>query len=112
MAKRKTPKTEKVIDLTPKPEKISEEHLGKVQNTINSINQHQMELGVMETRKHNILHNLAGIQDQLTVLQEEFQKDYGTIDINIQDGTINYPPEPGINPVEFSKENGETNKED
>ena len=91
MAKRKTPKVDKIIDL--KPEKISEEHLGQVQNTINSINQHQMELGVMETRKHNILHNLAGIQDQLTVLQEEFQKDYGTIDINIQDGTINYPKE-------------------
>ena len=101
MAKRKTPKTEKVIDLTPKPEKISEEHLGKVQNTINSINQHQMELGVMETRKHNILHNLAGIQDKLTLLQDELQKDYGTTDINIQDGTINYP-----------SENGETDKKD
>ena len=113
MAKTKKAKKDKIVDLKPKPEKISEEHLGKVQNTINSINQHQMELGVMETRKHNILHNLAGIQDQLTVLQEEFQKDYGTIDINIQDGTINYPPpETGINPIEFSKENGETNKED
>ena len=99
MAKRKTPKADKIVDLKPRAEKISEEHLGQVQNTINSINQHQMELGVMETRKHNILHNLAGIQDQLTVIQTELEKEYGTTDINIVDGTINYP-----------KENGEANK--
>ena len=103
-------KKEKIIDL--KPEKISKDQLTQVQSTINSINRIQLELGILETRKHNILHNLAGIQDQLTVLQEEFQKDYGTIDINIQDGTINYPPESGVNPIEFSKENGETNKKD
>ena len=37
MAKRKTPKADKIVDLKPKPENISEEHLGIVQNTINSI---------------------------------------------------------------------------
>ena len=31
MAKRKTPKTEKVVDLTPKAEKITDEQLKKVQ---------------------------------------------------------------------------------
>jgi hypothetical protein len=109
MAKRKTPKVKKeeVVDLTPKPEKITDEQLKSVQNIINSINQHQMEIGSMETRKHQLLHNLAGMQDRMTLMQEEFQKDYGTIDINIQDGTINYPPE-NPNP----QENGETNKED
>ena len=35
-----------------------------------------MEIGITETRKHNLLHNLAGLQDQLTLLQEELQKDY------------------------------------
>ena len=54
-----------------------------------------------------MLHNLASMQDRMTLMQDEFQKDYGTIDINIQDGTINYPPE-NPNPPE----NGETNKED
>ena len=66
-----------------------------------------MEVGITETRKHNLLHNLAGIQDQLTLVQEELQKDYNTTDINIQDGTINYPSE-NLN----TPENGETNKED
>ena len=33
---------------------------------------------------------IAGLKDELTLLQNEFEKDYGTFDINIQDGTINY----------------------
>jgi len=31
----------------------------------------------------------------LTLLQNEFEKEYGTFDINIQDGTINYEKENG-----------------
>mgnify|MGYP003139844396 FL=1 len=81
-------KEEKVVDL--KPQKITDEQLKKVQETVNNINRGQLELGVMETRKHMLLHNVAAIQEQLTVMQNEFQEQYGTFDINIQDGTINY----------------------
>ena len=81
-------KKEKVVDL--KPQKITDEQLKKVQETVNNINRGQLELGVMETRKHMLLHNIAAVQEQLTVMQDEFQEQYGTFDINIQDGTINY----------------------
>jgi len=81
-------KEEKVVDL--KPQKITDEQLKKVQDTVNNINRGQLELGVMETRKHMLLHNIAAVQEQLTVMQDEFQEQYGTFDINIQDGTINY----------------------
>ena len=40
-----------------------------------------------------MLHHVAGLQEQLTVIQVEFEKEYGTADINIQDGTINYKDE-------------------
>ena len=83
-----------------KPEKITDEQLKKVQGLISSVNKLQMEVGIMESRKHNALHNIAGINDQITILQSEFEKDYGTFDINIEDGTINYP------------ENGEADKKD
>ena len=106
MAKRKT-KKETVVDLASKPEKITDEQLKNIQSSINSINQHQMEIGNIETRKHHMLHNLASMQDRMTLMQNEFQKDYGTIDINIQDGTINYPPENPNLP-----DNGETDKKD
>ena len=83
-----------------KPEKITEEQLKKVQDTVNGINRGQLEIGSMEIKKHELMHNIAGARDTLTTLQSEFEKDYGTFDINIQDGTINYP------------ENGEADKKD
>ena len=73
-----------------KPEKITSDQLDKVQNTVNSINRAQLEIGSMELKKHEMMHRIAGLKDELTLLQNEFEKEYGTFDINIQDGTINY----------------------
>ena len=81
-------KKEKVVDL--KPEKISDEQLQKVQQVVNAMNRGQMDLGILETRKHRMLHDIAAVQDQLSAMQSEFEKEYGTFDINIQDGAINY----------------------
>ena len=73
-----------------KPEKITTEQLDKVQNTVNGINRAQLEIGSIELKKHEMMHQIAGLRDELTLLQGEFEKDYGTFDVNIQDGTINY----------------------
>ena len=103
MATTKTKGTNaKIKELTGvKPEKITDEQLKKVQDTVNGINRGQLDIGMNEIKKHEMMHNIAGLRDSLTVLQSEFEKDYGTFDINIQDGTINYP-----------KENGEADKKD
>ena len=101
MAKRKTPKGEKIVDLKPKAEKVTEEQLTKVQSIVNTINRAQMDLGMMETRKHQVLHSITVMQDELSVMQVDFNEQYGTSDINIQDGTINY-----------AKENVEADKKD
>ena len=84
-----------------RPEKITDEQLENVQKLINDINKAQIELGQMETKKHAILHHISSLQEAVCKMRDEFEKDYGTADINIQDGIINYP-----------KENGEVNKED
>ena len=107
MAKRKTPKAEKVIDLTPKPEKITDAQLNKVQATVRTMDQLTMELGRMDVQKHGLLKGLEDIQTELDVLREDFNKQYGTDNINIQTGAIAYPPE---NPN--TEGNGETDKED
>ena len=73
-----------------KPEKITDEQLKKVQDTVNNINRAQLEIGSIELKKHEMMHQIAGLRDELTLLQTEFDKEYGTFDINIQDGTINY----------------------
>ena len=90
MAKRKTAKAEKIVDLKPKAEKITAEELEKVQNIVNAMNRGQLDLGILETRKHQLLHSIMSVQDQLTMMQADFEKEYGTFDINVQDGTINY----------------------
>ena len=73
-----------------KPEKITDEQLSKVQDTVNNINRAQLEIGSVELKKHELMHNIAGLREALTLLQKEFEKEYGTFYINIQDGTINY----------------------
>jgi hypothetical protein len=89
-------KTKKVVDL--KPTKVTDEQLKRIQDTVSSINKGQMEVGKLETNKHALIHQISGYQEALQVLQNELEKEYGTVDININDGTINY-----------TKENGEAN---
>ena len=81
----------KVVDL--KPTSITDEQLKNVQTTVNGINRAQMEIGKLESQKHQILHQIISIQEDLGKLQTELEKEYGTVDINIQDGTINYDVE-------------------
>ena len=95
MAKTKKAKKEDNVDLTPKPEKVTDEQLGKIQNIVDRINQTHMNIGQLEARKHQALHYIAGANDELTLLQNELHEQYGTHDINIKDGIINYPPENG-----------------
>jgi len=102
MAKQKTKgTTTKIKELKGiKAEKVTDEQLKKIQSIVDRINNAQMNIGQLEARKHQVLHMIAGTNDELTLMQENLTKEYGTNDINIQDGTINYP------------ENGEVNKED
>ena len=90
-----TTKKEKVVDLKPKAEKVTDEQLKNIQTIVDKINNSQMQIGQLEARKHQILHMIAGVNDELTLMQENLTKEYGTNDINIQDGTINYPAENG-----------------
>tara|TARA_R110001592_G_scaffold342121_1_gene631740 strand:+ start:836 stop:1105 length:270 start_codon:yes stop_codon:yes gene_type:complete len=84
-------KKEKVVDL--KPTNITEEQLKNVQNIVSPINQAQMELGRIETRKHSILHQIGKLQTDLETFQLELEKDYGKVNININDGKIDYDVE-------------------
>ena len=92
MAKSKTKTKTKKVE---KPTKISNEHLNKMQEIINNLNRGQMEIGSIESRKHALLHHISVSQEELGKMQVEFEKTYGTSNINIQDGTINYTPENG-----------------
>ena len=91
-------KKEELVDL--KPEKVTDEQLTKIQDIVNGINRAQMEVGRLENTKHNIMHQIVVMQNELKQIQDELEKDYGTVNINIEDGTIQYPKD------------GETDKKD
>ena len=97
MAKTKN-KKEDIIDL--KPEKITDEQLTKVQDQVNRINKFQLEVGMLESRKHALLHQVGAVQNEISETQVELEKQYGTSDINVVTGEINYG------------ENGKVNKKD
>jgi len=90
MAKRKTPKAKK-------PSKITNDELNKVQSIIDNINRAQLEIGSFESKKHNLLHHVFTMQQNLRDMQLGLEKSYGTADINIEDGTINYENNGKIN---------------
>ena len=73
-----------------KPSKITNEELNQVQSVINDINRGQLEVGSIESKKHNLLHHISALQEQLGKIQSELKETYGTVDINIQTGEINY----------------------
>ena len=57
-----------------KPEKITDKQLTKVQDTVNGINRAQLEIGSMELKKHEYMHNIAGLREAMhyAVGQEVF----------------------------------------
>ena len=96
MAKRKT------VELKTKREKISDEHLEDLQHIVNSINSIQFNIGKVEIQKYELLNTLTKAQDKVRELQEKMLEQYGSYDINLKDGTINWPKDPIQNSVEKS----------
>ena len=83
MAKKKEKKVEK-------PSKVTNEELNSLQELINNINRHHLQVGQLESQKHSTLHSLAGLNDELVLMRDKFKTAYGTDDINIADGSIKY----------------------
>ena len=81
-------KKEKMKDL--RAAAIKEEQLKELQNVVTAINKLQFDIGQMEAQKHSALHALFQGNDKLNEMQDMFKEQYGTNDINIKDGTINY----------------------
>jgi len=82
---------EKELKVKQKVEKIAEKHLTKLQNIINGINALQFNIGKMEVNKFNAMKELGKSQNEVSEMQDVLLREYGTYDVNIHDGTINWP---------------------
>ena len=68
MAKRKTPK---VQDL--RPDSITKEELQKLQNVVKIINEAQMQIGMLESQKHAMLHKLGNLNEVIEETKKELE---------------------------------------
>ena len=67
--------------------KITEEQLETIKahqtKTANILN----EIGYLESRKHQFLHDLAELNKEIQDYKVELEKEYGSVNINLEDGS-------------------------
>tara|TARA_R110000822_G_scaffold12013_3_gene43387 strand:- start:1226 stop:1522 length:297 start_codon:yes stop_codon:yes gene_type:complete len=90
MAKRKTPKSDKIIDLKPKAEKVTDEQLEQLRKLVGGYNQIQNQIGELEITKHRMFNNISQVNGAISSLREELISEYGCEDISIADGSLKY----------------------
>jgi len=67
--------------------KIKEEQLNKIKKQQESLNITIHDIGVLESQKHALLHDLAGVNKDIENLKKELEEEYGAININLEDGS-------------------------
>ena len=83
----------KTLDVEAKEVKsISKDQLKGLQDTVNKQNQIQMQIGGLEGHKAGLITQLQGIVKELSDLQAELEKEYGSVNIDLQTGEISDVP--------------------
>ena len=67
--------------------KITDEQLEVITKHQKDLNKSLTNVGFLETQKHSLLHEYAGIVDDIEKYKKELEDVYGAININIEDGT-------------------------
>jgi len=68
--------------------KLTEKELKEVQELQNTLYKLTTDIGVRETQKHAILHELAGVNQKQEEVKKTLEDKYGSININLKDGTF------------------------
>ena len=67
--------------------KIKEEQLKKIKEQNQKLNDLVLEIGVLETKKHGLLHAVAETNVEIDKFKIDLEKEYGSININLEDGS-------------------------
>tara|TARA_R110002167_G_scaffold204436_1_gene408636 strand:- start:1290 stop:1559 length:270 start_codon:yes stop_codon:yes gene_type:complete len=83
----------KTIEVEAKEVKsISEDQLKGLQETVNKQNQIQMQIGGLEGHKAELIIQLQGVVKDLSGLQADLEKEFGSVNIDLQTGAITDAP--------------------
>jgi|TARA_R100001509_G_scaffold69949_1_gene38813 hypothetical protein len=74
--------------------KITAEQLNTIKQQQEDIAQSLKDIGFLETQKHGLLHKYAGIVQDAEDFKKELEKQYGGINISLEDGSYTLIEEP------------------
>ena len=67
--------------------KIKKDELLLIQEQQKQLSELINNIGILETQKHGLLHDIAGINKEIENYKEVLEAEYGAINISIEDGT-------------------------
>ncbi len=67
--------------------KIKDEQLETIKEHQNKTNSILNQVGYLESQKHGLLHELAGVNQDIEEFKNSLEKEYGAINIDIETGT-------------------------
>jgi|TARA_X000001388_G_C2192355_1_gene108049 peptidoglycan hydrolase CwlO-like protein len=67
--------------------KIEEKELSKVVEQQQKLNDILTKIGVLETQKHSLLHQVATLNKEIDETKKDLEGKYGQVNINLEDGT-------------------------
>lgn len=82
--------------MSKKIDKITEEELKSVQDQQMKLNTILQEIGVLETKKHAFLHDVANTNEEINEFKKSLEEKYGSVTINLQDGSFKSIEKEGV----------------
>jgi vacuolar-type H+-ATPase subunit D/Vma8 len=70
---------------------LTEEQLRILKSKLEALTRIHAEIGLLDSKKHELLHDAVVAKTKLQDYQKELQEEYGDISINIEDGTFSKP---------------------
>ncbi len=67
--------------------KIKEEQLKQIQQIQKDLSETLNSIGYLESQKHALLHKIKSINEEDQKIKAELEKEYGSVNINVEDGT-------------------------
>jgi len=67
--------------------KIKEEELLLIKKQQEKLETLVKNIGILETQKHGLLHELVSVNDEIARTKEDLEKEYGSVNIDLSDGS-------------------------
>ena len=68
--------------------KLTKKELKAISDNQNDLHRATTNVGILESQKHALLHEIAGVNQKIEKLKKELEEKYGPINVNLEDGTF------------------------